>query len=157
MVHVSRKDGLLSIDGNTAFEAIPLHSLHQQKAFFVTRAKCNTQFWRVDSCPVDKSSGVQCDQTFRLTGVTFQTDYPQTLRRIRYRDSETGQRLVFLTHHFYWPTATIAALCKRRRQVELFFKWIKQHLRIKSFYWTSENAVKIRIWIAICVSLLVAI
>jgi hypothetical protein len=134
-----------------------LYTLHQAQAFFVTRAKSNTKFQRVYSAAVDRSTGIICDQTIALTGVTSRKDYPEHLRRIRFKDPETGKTLVFLTNNFTLPAATICALYKSRWQVELFFKWIKQHLRIKKFYGTSENAVKSQIWIAVSVYVLVAI
>lgn len=134
-----------------------LHQLHQAKAYFVTRAKKNFTFQRRYSREVDKLSGVQCDQTVVLeTYYSFQ-GYPEPLRRIRYYDQSLGKRLVFLTNDFDLPATTIAALYKSRWQIELFFKWIKQHLRIKSFYGTSQNAVKAQIWIAVSIYLLVAI
>jgi hypothetical protein len=134
-----------------------LYELNQCAAFFVVRAKSNTRLKRLYSHPVDKSTGVQCDQIVVLTGFYSRTDYPAKLRRIRFFDSETNKRLVFLTNEFDLPPETIAALYRYRWQVELFFKWIKQNLRIKSFYGTSENAVKTQIWIAISVYVLVAI
>lgn len=134
-----------------------LYLLHQAQAFFVTRAKSNTRFRRVYSAPVDRSTGIICDQTVALTGTTSRKDYPEHLRRIRYKDAKTGKTLVFLTNNFVLPAATICALYKSRWQVELFFKWIKQHLRIKKFYGNSENAVKSQIWIAVSVYVLVAI
>ena len=134
-----------------------LYQMHQAHAFFVTRAKSNTQLRRVYSAPVDRSTGIICDQTVALTGITSRKDYPDYLRRIRFKDPETGKTLVFLTNNFTLPAITICALYKRRWQVELFFKWIKQHLRIKKFYGNSENAVKSQIWIAMSVYVLVAI
>jgi IS4 transposase len=134
-----------------------LYVLHQAQAFFVTRAKSNTQLRRVYSQPVDRGTGIICDQTVTLTGITSHTDYPEQVRRIRFKDATTGKTLVFLTNNFALPAATICALYKARWQVELFFKWIKQHLRIKKFYGTSENAVKSQIWIAVSVYVLVAI
>ena len=134
-----------------------LYMMHQAQAFFVTRAKSNTQFRRVYSAAVDRSTGIICDQTIALTGTTSRKDYPEYLRRIRFKDPETGKTLVFLTNNFALPTATICALYKARWQVELFFKWIKQHLRIKKFYGNTENAVKSQIWIAVSVYVLVAI
>jgi IS4 transposase len=134
-----------------------LYLMHQTHAFFVTRTKSNTKFRRVYSAPVERSTGIICDQTIMLTGVISRKDYPEHLRRIRFNDSDTGKTLVFLTNNFAFPAATICALYKRRWQVELFFKWIKQHLRIKKFYGNSENAVKSQIWIAISVYVLVAI
>ncbi len=129
----------------------------QRGAFFVTRAKSNTQMNRVISRQCDKKDGVLSDQEALLTGHYPRKDYPDRLRRVRFKDQETGKLLVFLTNNFVLPAATIALLYKQRWQVELFFKWIKQHLRIKAFYGTSENAVKTQLWIAICVYLLVAI
>ena len=134
-----------------------LYLMHQTHAFFVTRAKSNTQLRRVYSAPVDRNTGLICDQTVALTGVTSRKDYPEYLRRIRFKDPDTGKTLVFLTNNFTLPAMTICALYKRRWQVELFFKWIKQHLRIKKFYGNSENAVKSQIWIAVSVYVLVAI
>ncbi|OFZ70583.1 MAG: transposase [Betaproteobacteria bacterium RBG_16_58_11] len=128
-----------------------LYTLHQAQAFFVTRTKSNTKLRRVYSAPVDRSTGIICDQTIALTGATSRKDYPEHLRRIRYKDPDTGKTLVFLTNNFTLPAATICALYKARWQVELFFKWIKQHLRIKKFYGNSENAVKSQIWIAVSV------
>jgi len=126
-------------------------------AFFVTRAKSNLRFRRLDAQPVDKATGLICDQRIALTVFSSQQGYPKALRRIRYTDPESGQRLVFLTNHFDLPALTVCALYRMRWQVELFFKWIKQHLRIKAFYGTSENAVKTQIWITVCVYVLVAI
>jgi hypothetical protein len=134
-----------------------LYQLHQAKAYFVTRAKKNFAFKRRYSHEVDKATGVQCDQTVVLeTLLSFQR-YPEPLRRIRYYDESLGKPLVFLTNDFDLPATTIAALYKSRWQIELFFKWIKQHLRIKTFYSTSRNAVKAQIWIAVSVYLLVAV
>lgn len=126
-------------------------------AFFVTRAKKNFQFIRIVSRAVDKSTGVQCDQTIALRWFYSVKGYPAQLRRIRYFDAKQKKRLIFLTNNFNLPAEVIAELYRRRWQVELFFKWIKQHLRIKAFYGTSENAVKTQIWIAICSYLLIAI
>lgn len=126
-------------------------------AFFVTRAKSNTQSRRIYSHPVDRTTGLVCDQTVKLTGVNTQNAYPEKLRRVKFHDQKTGKTLVFLTNNFTLPALTIAQLYRSRWQVELFFKWIKQHLRIKKFYGTSENAVKSQIWIAVSVYVLVAI
>jgi transposase len=134
-----------------------LYRLGQCLAFFVTRAKDNFRFQRVYSHPVDKSTGLICDQTILLSGFYATKDYPEKLRRIRYVDQETGKTLVFLTNCFLLEAMEIARLYKCRWQVELFFKWIKQHLRIKAFFGTSENAVKTQIWIAVSVYVLVAI
>lgn len=133
------------------------YTLHQATAFFVTRAKRNLQHKRRYSCPVDKTTGLRCDQIIMLTGLHSKKDYPETMRRIVYHDAETSKRLVFLTNNLLLPALTIAQLYKARWQIELFFKWIKQHLRIKAFYGTSENAVKTQIWIAVCVYVLIAI
>lgn len=134
-----------------------LHNLHLSSAFFVTRAKSNLQFRRVYSHPVDKTRGLKCDQTIEFTGYQSVKDYPEKIRRIKYRDPKTDKTLVFLTNNFLLPAMTIADLYRCRWQVELFFKWIKQHLRIKSFFGTSENAVKSQIWIAVAVYVQVAI
>ena len=134
-----------------------LHKMHQAGAFFVTRAKSNMKAHRLYSASTDRTTGIICDQTIALDGQYSRQHYPERLRRVRFRDPETGKVLVFLTNHFDLPALTIAALYKNRWQVELFFKWIKQHLRIKRFYGTSENAVKTQIWIAVSVYVLVAI
>ena len=134
-----------------------LHTLHQAGAFFVTRAKINMKYHRVYSRAVDKKTGVISDQSIALDGFYTKKDYPQHLRRVSFRDPETDKRLVFLTNNFSLPADTIAALYKKRWQVEVFFKWIKQHLRIKRFFGTSENAVKTQIWTAVCVYVLAAI
>jgi len=134
-----------------------LHTLHQAGAFFVTRAKSNLNAHRVYSAPKDRASGIICDQTIALDGFYSKQDYPDHLRRIRFKDPETGKTLVFLTNQTTLPALTICALYKSRWQVELFFKWIKQHLRIKQFFGTSQNAVKSQIWIAVSVYVLVAI
>ena len=134
-----------------------LHMLHAAAAFFVTRAKRNMNYHRVYSRTADKAVGIIADQTIALDGFYARKDYPQHLRRVRFRDPETGKRLVFLTNNFALPPTTVAALYKKRWQVELFFKWIKQNLRIKHFFGTSENAVKTQIWIAVCVYVLIAI
>ena len=126
-------------------------------AFFVTRAKSNIDAHRVYSAPTDRSTGIICDQTISLDGFYTRQDYPELLRRTRFKDPESGKTLVFITNNFSLPAATICALYKSRWQVELFFKWIKQHLRIKQFHGTSENAVKTQIWIAVSVYVLVAI
>jgi len=131
--------------------------LHQAQAFFVIRGKSNLLFRRVYSRAVDKSTGLRCDQTIALTSIKASKDYPQHLRRIKFHNAEHDRDLVFLTNNFELPALTIAQLYRCRWQVELFFKWIKQHLRIKRFYGTTENAVKTQIWIAISVYVLVAI
>jgi IS4 transposase len=134
-----------------------LHTIQQASAFFVTRAKTNFSRKRLYSQPVDKSTGVRCDQIVVLKGYYAKKDYPEKLRRIGYFDSKNNKMLVFLTNNFILPATTIADLYRCRWQVELFFKWIKQHLRIKAFYGTTENAVKTQIWIAISVYVLVSI
>ena len=134
-----------------------LYRLHQQAAFFLTRAKKNLDAKRRESWIIDKSTGLRSDQTIVLSGVKSSQSYPEALRRIHYYDIETGKRFVFLTNNFVLPALTIAQLYKCRWQIELFFKWIKQHLRIKAFYGTSPNAVRTQIWIAISVYVLVAI
>lgn len=134
-----------------------LHALHLAGAFFVTRAKSNMNWHRVYSAKVDRSTGIICDQTIALDGFYTRQEYPAYLRRVRFNDPETGKTLVFITNQMTLPATTICALYKNRWQVELFFKWIKQHLRIKRFFGTSENAVKTQIWIAVSVYVLVAI
>jgi IS4 transposase len=134
-----------------------LYVLHQTGAFFVTRAKSNLKCHRIYSHPVDRSTGLVCDQTVELTVFYSQRGYPERLRRIRYKDAESGKTLVFLTNHFGISAETVCALYKSRWQVELFFKWIKQHLRIKRFFGNSENAVKSQVWIAVATYVLVAI
>jgi hypothetical protein len=134
-----------------------LYKLHLASGFFVTRAKKRFDFQRLYSQPVDRATGVICDQIVTLVNPVPRQGYPEKLRRIRYRDALTDQRLVFLTNNFNLPPLTIAELYPSRWQVELFFKWIKQHLRIKNFYGTSENALRTQIWIAISVYVLVAI
>jgi hypothetical protein len=134
-----------------------LYALHLAGAFFVTRAKSNMNWHRVYSMPTDRTTGIICDQHIALDGFYTQRDYPAQLRRVRFNDPNTGKTLIFLTNQMTLPAATICALYKNRWQVELFFKWIKQHLRIKRFFGTSENAVKTQIWIAVSVYVLVAI
>ena len=134
-----------------------LHAFTLSSAFFVARSKKNIKFRRLYSHPIDKSTGLRCDQTIMLTGVYTPNYYPEKLRRIRYVDAETRDNIVLLTNNFALPAFTITSLYRCRWQVELFFKWIKQHLRIRAFYGTSENAVKTQIWIAISVYVLVAI
>lgn len=134
-----------------------LHRLHQSQAFFVTRAKRRLRFSVAVSRAVDKATGLRCDQTIRLTGFYPKKYYPDAMRRIRYRDPETDRGLVFLTNNFTLPALTITELYRQRWQVELFFKWIKQHLHIKKFYGNSENAVKTQLWIAVATYCLLAI
>ena len=133
------------------------HALRQAGAFFVTRTKSNMKAHRVYSAPTDRTTGIICDQSIALDGHYPSKNYPEHLRRIRFRDAQSGKTLIFLTNQVTLPALTICALYKSRWQVELFFKWIKQHLRIKQFYGTSENAVKTQIWIAVSVYVLVAI
>jgi len=134
-----------------------LFGLHQSGAFFVTRAKSNLDARRISSAPVDRTSGLICDQTVALMGYQTGQNYPDRVRRIRFRDPSTTKTLIFLTNNFELPAAIVCALYKSRWQVELFFKWIKQHLRIRRFFGTSENAVKTQIWIAVSVYVLIAI
>jgi transposase len=134
-----------------------LYALHQAGAFFITRAKKGMDARRVYSAATDRSTGVICDQSIRFNGFYASRDYPEHLRRIRFKDPESGRTLIFLTNNTSLPALTIAALYKSRWQVELFFKWIKQHLRIKRFLGTSENAVKTQIWCAIATYVLIAI
>lgn len=134
-----------------------LHRLHEAGSFFVTRAKSNLKAQRRYSHPVDRGTGLICDQTIVLSGFYSRQDFDTPLRRIRFKDPKTNKRLVFLTNNFALPAITITELYRCRWQVELFFKWIKQHLRIKVFFGTSENAVKTQIWIAVSVYVLVAI
>jgi hypothetical protein len=134
-----------------------LYLFTQAAAFFITRAKKNTQFYRRHSHAIDPVTGIRSDQTIVLTGPKTSRLYPAPLRRIHYFDAEKDLRLIFLTNKFHIPALTIAQLYRARWKVELFFRWIKQHLRIKSFYGTSENAVKIQVWVAIAIYVLVAI
>src|ERR1035438_608822 len=134
-----------------------LYRLTQAGAFFVIRPKSNTLFKRVYSRPVDKTAGLRCDQTVRLTGVKSPDDYPQYLRYVGFYDEKTDKRLGFFTNNFELPALVIAQLYKCRWQVELFFKWIKQHLRITAFFGTSENAVKTQFWIALSIYVVAAI
>ena len=141
--------------GYTDFQR--LHTIDQHHAFFIIRAKSNLRCARIYSHPVDKTLGLKCDQTISLTGLDSHKDYPDTLRRIKYYDPTHEKNLVFLTNNFTIAALTVTELFKCRWHIELFFKWIKQHLRIKAFYGTSENAVKTQIWIAISMYVLVAI
>lgn len=133
-----------------------LHRIHVWKAFFITRAKSNTRWKRLYSRSVDRSTGLRCDQTIRLTGTTVNKDYPDLLRRVKFYDSETGNTYVFLTNNFTITALQVAMLYKLRWQIELFFKWIKGHLKIKVFWGESENAVRTQIWVAMCTYLAVA-
>ncbi|MBU0988297.1 MAG: IS4 family transposase, partial [Proteobacteria bacterium] len=134
-----------------------LYAIHKTPAFFVTRAKKNTRFRRIFSRPTKKSSGVKADQVGVLAAYYAKQDYPEKLRRIVYIDQTINKRFIFLTNNMNLSAKTIADLYKSRWQVELFFKWIKQHLKIRVFYGTSENAVKTQIWIAISIYVLIAI
>jgi hypothetical protein len=134
-----------------------LYRLHQHRSYFIIRAKNNLTFSRIASRPVDKTRGLRSDQTIRLTGPKSSVYYPEQLRRIHYVDTELGKRFFFLTNNFQLSPRTIARLYKCRWLIELFFKWIKQHLRIKAFYGNTPNAVKSQVWIAISVYVLVAI
>ncbi|MEW5723045.1 MAG: IS4 family transposase [Thermodesulfobacteriota bacterium] len=134
-----------------------LFAMNRQGAFFITRTKSNTRYRRLYSHRLDKSGGLRCDQTVVLTGFYAKKDYPDKLRVVKFVDPETGQGFTFLTNHFGIPAQTVADLYRLRWRVELFFKWIKQHLRIKAFFGTSENAVKTQVWIVISVYVLVAI
>jgi len=134
-----------------------LYNIHQSGAFFIIRKKTNTVLHRLYSRPVDKTTGLHFDQTVTLVSPKSKKDYPQNLRLVKFHDPDSGKKLAFLTNQFYLPAFSIAQLYKCRWQVELFFKWIKQHLRIKAFYGLSENAVKTQIWIAVSVYVLVAI
>lgn len=134
-----------------------LYAVHKQGAFFVIRAKDNLKFKRLYSAPKDKEAGIRADQVITLVTKKSKKGYPERLRRVSYVDKERNKRLVFLTNNFDIPAKTVADIYKQRWQVELFFKWIKQHLRFKKFYGTSENAVKSQIWVGLCMYLLVAI
>ena len=134
-----------------------LYMLHLNEAFFATRGKSNFKFRRQYSDPVDRTTGIICDQSGVLTGFYSAAHYPEKMRRIKYHDADLDKTLVFLTNNFTLPAMTIAQLYRCRWQVELFFKWIKQNLRIKSFYGTSDNAIKTQVWIAVSIYVLVAI
>ena len=134
-----------------------LYAMHRARGFFVTRAKVNMNARRIYSAPTDRTTGIICDQTVLLRGFYATQHYPENLRRIRFKDPETGKTLIFLTNNFFLPALAIAGLYKNRWQVELFFKWIKQHLRIKKFLGNSENAVKTQIWCAVSTCVLIAI
>jgi transposase len=134
-----------------------LYAVHKQGAFFVIRAKDNLKFKRLYSAPKDREAGIRADQVITLVTIKSKKGYPERLRRVSYIDKERNKRLVFLTNNFDIPAKTVADVYKQRWQVELFFKWIKQHLRFKRFYGTSENAVKSQIWVGLSMYLLVAI
>ena len=157
MDEICNEAGAIYIVDRGYLDFARLHCLHVSGAFFVTRAKKNSRFQRRYSRPVGKATGLRLDQTVVLSGFYSRQQYPEGLRRIGFRDPQTGKSLVFLTNNFMEPALTIAQLYRCRWQVELFFKWIKQHLRIKAFYGTSENAVRIQVWVAISVYVLVAI
>jgi len=155
--HLIPEPGAIYIMDRAYLDFQRLYQLHQSSAVFVTRSKTNTGLRRIYSHKVDKTTGVKFDQTVALTGFYSKKDYPEKLRRIKYFDTEKGRSFIFLTNQFTLPPITIAELYRYRWRVEIFFKWIKQHLRIKSFYGTSENAVKTQIWIAVSTYVLVAI
>ena len=155
--HLIPEPGAIYVMDRAYLDFQRLYQMHQSLAIFVTRSKTNTGLRRIYSHKVDKSTGVRYDQTVVPTGFYTKKDYPEKLRRIKYFDAEKGRSFVFLTNQFILPALTIAELYRYRWRVEIFFKWIKQHLRIKSFYGTSENAVKTQIWIAISTYVLVAI
>jgi len=155
--HLIPEPGAIYVMDRAYLDFRRLYQLHQCSAIFVTRAKTNTGLKRLYSHHTDKSTGVKCDQTVVLKGFYSHKEYPEKLRRIKYFDIEKGRSFIFLTNQFTLPAFTIAALYRYRWRVEIFFKWIKQHLRIKSFYGTSMNAVKTQIWIAISIYVMVAI
>lgn len=155
--HLIPEPGAIYVMDRAYLDFKRLYQLHQSSAIFVTRAKANTGLRRIYSHQVDRSTGVKLDQTVALTGFYSKKDYPEKLRRIKFFDSEKGKHLTFLTNQFTLPPSTIAELYRYRWRVEIFFKWIKQHLRIKKFFGTSENAVKTQIWIAVSTYVLVAI
>ena len=155
--HLTPEPGAFYVMDRGYVDFTRLARLDEAGSFFVTRAKSNIKARRRYSRPVDRSTGLICDQTIVLTGFYTRQGFENPLRRVKFKDPETGKTLVFLTNNFALPAMTIARLYKCRWQVELFFKWIKQHLRIKAFFGTSENAVKTQIWSAICVYVLVAI
>lgn len=149
--------GALYVMDRAYFDLARLFTLHEAKAMFIVRAINKMQFRRLYSHPVDKTTGLQCDQTIRLTGPLSRQKYPLRLRRVRFYDAEMDKRLVLVTNDFVQPALAIARFYKERWKIELFFKWLKQHLRIKAFYGTSVNAVKIQVWIAVATYVLVAI
>ena len=155
--HLVPEPGSIYIMDRAYLDFKRLYWLHQCSAIFVTRTKTNTGLRRIYSHKIDKSTGIRCDQTVALTGFYSKKDYPEKLRRVKFFDAEKGRSFVFLTNQFMLPAHTIAELYRYRWRVEIFFKWIKQHLRIKSFFGTSQNAVKTQIWIAISTYVLVAI
>jgi len=155
--HLIPEPGAIYIMDRAYLDFQRLYQMHQSSAIFVTRAKTNTGLRRIYSQNVDKSTGVRCDQVVVPTGFYTKKDYPEKLRRVKFFDAEKGRSFVFLTNQFVLPAETIAGLYRYRWRVEIFFKWIKQHLRIKKFFGTSENAVKTQIWIAVSTYVLVAI
>lgn len=155
--HLIPEPGAIYVMDRAYVDFQRLYQLHQSSAIFVTRSKTNTGLRRIYSHRIDKATGVKFDQTVSLTGYYTKRDYPEKLRRIKYFDVEKGRSFIFLTNQFTLPAITIAELYRYRWRVEIFFKWIKQHLRIKSFYGTSENAVKTQIWIAVSAYVMVAI
>ena len=155
--HLIPEPGAIYVMDRAYLDFRRLYQLHQSSAVFVTRSKTNTGLRRIYSHKSDKAAGVKSDQTVALTGFYAKKDYPEKLRRVKYYDENKGRSFVFLTNQFTLPAITIAELYRYRWRVEIFFKWIKQHLRIKKFYGTSENAVKTQIWIAVSTYLLVAI
>jgi len=155
--HLIPEPGAIYVMDRAYLDFGRLYQLHQSSAVFVTRSKTNTGLRRIYSHKSDKSAGVKSDQTVALTGFYSKKDYPEKLRRVKYYDENKGRSFVFLTNQFTLSAITIAELYRYRWRVEIFFKWIKQHLRIKKFYGTSENAVKTQIWIAVSTYLLVAI
>lgn len=155
--HLVPEPGSIYVMDRAYLDFKRLYRLHQCSAIFVTRTKTNTKLRRIYSHKVDKSTGVRCDQTVVLTGFYSKKEYPEKLRWVKFFDAEKGRTFVFLTNQFLLPAHTIAELYRYRWRVEIFFKWIKQHLRIKSFFGTSQNAVKTQIWIAISTYVLVAI
>jgi transposase len=155
--HLVAEPGAIYVMDRAYLDFKRLYHMHQCSAIFVTRSKTNTGLRRLYSSEVDKSQNIRCDQIVVPTGINSKKDYPDKLRRIKFFDAEKGRTFTFLTNQFSLPAITIADLYRCRWQVEIFFKWIKQHLRIKSFYGTSENAVKTQIWIAVSTYVLVAI
>ena len=155
--HLIPEPGAIYVMDRAYLDFQRLYQLHQCSAIFVIRSKTNTGLRRLYSHKIDKSTGVRCDQTVVLTGYYSKKDYPEKLRRIKYYDADKGRSFVFLTNQFTLPPKIIAELYRYRWRVEIFFKWIKQHLRIKSFFGTSQNAVKTQIWIAVSTYVLVAI
>jgi IS4 transposase len=155
--HLIPEPGAIYVMDRAYLDFHRLYQLHQSSAVFVTRSKANTGLRRLYSHKVNKAGGVKVDQTVVLTGYYSKKDYPEKIRRIKFFDAEKGKSFIFLTNQFTLPATTIAELYRYRWRIEIFFKWIKQHLRIKKFYGTSENAVKTQIWIAVSTYILVAI